>query len=213
VQTIDGTNAGFAYNGGEWNGVFQDVAAAPGDVFTATAQFYVSNLEQIFGDFSGWLEVQFRTAGGNPITLYKSAPVTATSPMDTWLTLQATNGWAGDFVTPIPNATYLVAPPGTAIVRYQVTAHALAGSSGSIFYDDMRLMKKIPVTLSSARGTSNITISWPTLPATSYQVVYKDNIADPNWTPVGGAVAGDATVKSATFPIGTGSRFYKVLTQ
>src|SRR6185503_2267113 len=119
IQTIDGTNAGYAYNGGEFNGTFQDIAAAPGDIFTADAHFYLSSQEAFFGTITAWLEVQFRNAGG-ALRLYKSVELDSLTPMDTWLLLPATNGFAGDFVTPIGTARYLVAPPGTTSVRYQV---------------------------------------------------------------------------------------------
>ena len=212
VQTVDGTNAAYAFAAGEYNGIYQDVAAAPGQVFTADAWFYVSSLEGIFGDFTGWLEVQFRN-GGTPLALYKSDVISSTSPTETWINLQATNGFAGDFITPIPNAKYLVAPPGTTQVRYQVTAHAVGGPSGSIYFDAMSLMKKIPATLGASASGGNIVISWQTQAATSYQVVFKDNLSDVSWTPVGGVVAGDGTVKSVSFAAAGSKRYYSVLTQ
>ncbi len=211
IQTIDGTNAGDAYNAGEWNGTYQDVPAAPGDIFTGNANFYVSSLEQLFGDITGWLEVQFRNGGGL-LNFYKSAVIGIIPVMDTWISLAATNGFANDYVTPIPNAYYLVAPAGTTSVRYQVSVHAPAGSAGVINYDGLRLMKKIPVQVSSAISADHVTLSWLSQGATSYQVVYKDNLTDPAWTPVGSPVAGDGSTKSAAFPATEGHRFYAVLT-
>jgi hypothetical protein len=211
VQTIDGTNAGYAYNGGEYNGVFQDVAAAAGQIFTADANFYVSSQEQLFGDITAWLEVQFLGAGGL-INIWKSESITVSSPMDVWIPLPATNGFANDFVTPIGTARYLVAPPGTARIRYQVTVHAVAGPSGAINFDGMQLMKKIPVNVTSLAAGGNVTLSWLSQGATSYQVVYKDNLNDSSWTPVGGTVAGDGTTKSVSFPASLSQRFYSVLT-
>jgi hypothetical protein len=211
IQTIDGTNAGYAYNGGEYNGVFQDVTAAPGDVFTADANFYLSSQELLFGTISGWLEVQFRN-GGAIINLYKSTNVDSTSLLDNWFILPATNGLAGDLVTPIPNARYLVAPAGTTSVRYQVTVHALLGSGGAINYDGMLLMKKIPTTVGSSATGGSIVLTWLSQAATSYQVVYKDHLTDPTWTPIGGTVPGDGTVKTASFLTTESQRFYAVLT-
>jgi hypothetical protein len=133
-------------------------------------------------------------------------------PLDTWFNLQATNGFAGDFNTPIPNAYYLVAPAGTTVVRYQVTMHVVGGSGG-VLYDQMSLLKKIPVSIKATIGGGNINLSWLSQGGTSYQVVYKDNLTDPVWTPIGGLVAGDGGTKSASFATGPGKRFYSVLTK
>jgi len=132
--------------------------------------------------------------------------------VDTWVNLQATNGFAGDFITPTTNAYYLVAPPGTTVVRYQVTMHVLGGSGG-ILYDQMSLWKKLQVKLNASVSGGSINISWLTQGSTSYQVVYRDNLTDPNWTPIGGAVAGDGTTKSVSFPTTGSKRFYSVITQ
>ncbi len=161
-----------------------------------------------------WLEVQFRN-GGTPLALYKSAVIGTNDParpMDTWYNLQATNGFAGDFVTPIPNAYYLVAPANTTVVRYQVTMHVVGGSGG-ILYDTMSLLKKIPVTLTSTFSSGNINISWLSQGGTSYQVIYKDNLSDATWTPLGGLVPGDGGTKSVSYSVTAGKRFYGVLTK
>jgi hypothetical protein len=210
VSVYEGLYVGECHNGGEYNGVFQDIPAAPGDVFTADAWFLMATEEAIFGDTEGWLEVQFR-AGGTPLALYKSAMIDAETPPDVWRNLQATNGFAGDFVTPIPNAYYLVAPPGTTSVRYQVTFHVIGGGSGFMYYDQMSLLRKLPVRLSTAVNGGNLVISWPTQGATSYQVVYKDNINDA-WQPTGAPIVGDGSVKSMSFPTSGPGRFYSVKT-
>jgi hypothetical protein len=93
-----------------------------------------------------------------------------------------------------------------------MTTHVEGGGSGSVFVDAMRLLQKIPVTLSAAPSGGNIAISWLSQVGTSYQVVYKDNITDSAWTPVGGTVAGDGSTKTASFPATATQRFYSVLT-
>jgi len=110
----------------------------------------------------------------------------------------ATNGYAGDFNTPIPNAYYLVAPANTTIVRYQVTMHVVAGA-GEFSTTPMSLLKKIPVTLTASRSGANINISWTSQGATSYQVVYKDNLTDANWDASARPIAGDGGLKSVSY--------------
>jgi hypothetical protein len=180
VTNYDGNIGSAVENGGEYDGAYQDIPAAPGQIFTTDGWFFEPSTYPLTEGNQVWLEVQFRN-GGTPLSLYKSAIIGTNNPsrpLDTWYNLQATNGYAGDFVTPIPNAYYLVAPANTTVVRYQVTMHVVGGSGG-ILYDNMHLLKKLPVTLTSTGGGGNVIISWLTKCSTSYQVVYKDNLTDP----------------------------------
>jgi len=214
VSNFDGTYGSAVENGGEYDGAYQDVPASPGQIFTADGWFFEPSTFPLTEGNQTWLEVQFRN-GGTPLALYKSYVIGTNNParpLDTWFNLQATNGFAGDFNTPIPNAYYLVAPAGTTVVRYQVTMHVVGGSGG-VLYDQMSLLKKIPVSIKATIGGGNINLSWLSQGGTSYQVVYKDNLTDPVWTPIGGLVAGDGGTKSASFATGPGKRFYSVLTK
>jgi hypothetical protein len=214
VAAHDGNWVSAVENGGEYDGAYQDVPASPGQIFTADAWFFEPSTFPLTEGNQTWLEVQFRN-GGTPLALYKSAVIGTNDParpIDTWYNLQATNGYAGDFTTPIPNAYYLVAPANTTVVRYQVTMH-VQGGSGGILYDTMSLLKKLPVTITPTFGSGNITLSWLSQGGTSYQVVFKDNLTDPDWTPVGSLVVGDGAIKSASFAASGGKRFYSVLTK
>ncbi len=217
VTNYDGIYGSAVEYAGEYDGAYQDVPASLGQIFTADAWFFEPSTFPLTDNNQVWLEVQFRN-GGTPLALYKSAVIGTNNPSfptNTWFNLQATNGFAGDFFTPIPNAYYLVAPPGTTTIRYQVTMHnPPAGTgSGAILYDLMSLMKKIPVTVTATTGGGNFNMSWVSQGATSYQVVYKDNLTDPSWTPIGGLVAGDGGVQSASFASTSGKGFYSVLTK
>src|SRR5262249_50199387 len=148
-----------------------------------------------------FIEVQFRHGNDNPIAIYQSIGVTnAPAMLDTWLFLPATNGVpAGYAQTSTSNSYYLVAPAGTDHVRYQVTLHYLGGGSGSVYVDSVSLMKKFPVSISVSNSPGNITLSFVTQGATSYQVVYKDSLTDSSWTPLGGLIAGDGSIKSVQY--------------
>jgi hypothetical protein len=216
VQTVDGTNAVKVFNAGEYNGIYQDVPASPGDIFTGDGQLYMSSQDLLLGDCEAFLEVQFRHGSDNPIAMYGSALVTPSSPTDTWLFLQVTNGVAAGYAqTTTANAAYLVAPAGTDHVRYQLTLHNIAAGSGNVYLDATRLMKKIPVTVTTSLGGGNVTLSWLTQGATGYEVVYKDDLNAASWTSFVPAevVAGDGTVKSKSFPTSAAKRFYSVLTK
>ncbi len=216
VQTIDGTNAVQVYNAGEYNGIFQDVPAAPGQIFTGDGWFYQSSLDPLLAPIDvAFIEVQFRHGNDNPIAIYQSFGVTnAPELIDTWLFLQATNGVAAGYAsTSTADSHYLVAPPGTDHVRYQVTLHFVGGGGGSVYVDSMSLMRKLPVSVKASLLAGNITLSFLTQGATSYQVVYKANLTDTSWTSVGGLVTGDGTVKTVSFPATLSKRFYSVLTK
>lgn len=211
----DGTNVVQVYNAGQYNGIYQDVPAAPGDIFTGDCRLWQSSSDPLSAPINeAYLEIQFRQGSANPIAIYNSILVTNSIAMqDAWLHLEATNGVAAGYAfTSTSNATYLVAPAGTEFVRFQITLHREETGAGSVFVDDMRLLKKTPVTLSSALSGGGLTLSWRSQVAASYQVVYKDTLSDANWTPVGDLVAGDGSVKTASFPTTGNQRFYSVLT-
>jgi hypothetical protein len=65
----------------------------------------------------------------------------------------------------------------------------------------------------AAQAGTNITISFPTVTNFNYQVVYKTNLTDPIWIPVGGAVGGNNGIRSVIDPIGNATRFYRVQIQ
>jgi len=50
------------------------------------------------------------------------------------------------------------------------------------------------------------------VPDKTYRLQYKDNLSDP-WAPIGGLVAGDGSVKTASFATTGTKRFYAVLTK
>jgi hypothetical protein len=67
--------------------------------------------------------------------------------------------------------------------------------------------------LVAAIGGGNITVSFPTQTGFNYQVQYKNRLTDANWTSLGGSIAGDGSVKSATDSTTAASRFYRVQIQ
>jgi len=213
---FDGTNVVQVYNGGQYSGIYQDVPAVPGQIFTGDCWFWQSSADPLTAPIhEAFLEVQFWPVAGGPIAIYQSDKITnAVALQDAWLHLEATNGVAAGYAsTTTTNAKYLVAPAGTDHVRFQITAHAEGGGSGSVFVDAMRLLRKVPVTVTGVKSGSNINLSWASELSSTYQVVYKDNLTDVNWTPIGSVVTGDGTVKSASFTATGSKRFYSVLTQ
>ncbi len=71
----------------------------------------------------------------------------------------------------------------------------------------------VPVLAMSATPVgTNMVIAFPTQSGFNYQVQYKNNLADANWSLLGNAVAGDGAVESINDPATT-ARFYRLLVQ
>jgi hypothetical protein len=142
---------------------------------------------------------------------YSSAKVDATAPTSVWFNLTPTNIHDGaNFTNYVGTSSYMVAPAGTAKVRYQVTYHGLDGN-GSVYYDAGQLMLKEPV-VTAAQVGSQVQLSFPTLYGVRYQVYYKTSVTDPNWHTLGSPVVGDGNVKMVPDGIGALPRYYTVNT-
>jgi hypothetical protein len=214
VNVHAGTHVSYTTFSGEWSGIYQDVAASPGQIFAADMWFYNASGDPLPGPPAvneSFLEVQFRS-GGTVLQQYITSFMDHTTPQDVWFNLQATNAGGFGTMPPTANARYLVAPPGTTTVRFQVTLHDIANSVGfgSLYYDSARLMLKIPVTLTATLSGDNVNLSWKTQGATSYQVQYKTDVNAP-WTDLE-VVAGNGTVVTRSYPVSGEARVYRVLT-
>jgi hypothetical protein len=214
VAVFDGGHAAQIYSSGNesYNGIFQDKPALPGQVYTANAWFLTPTEDRIGGNNVCYLEVQFRDAGDAVLAQYSSFLITSTTnfPADTWINLAPTNHQAGDFTTSLGTSPYLVAPPNTTKVRYQVTYHAV-DAGGSVYVDGANLRLREPV-VTAARSGGNLQLSFPTISGPTYQVLYKTNLTDATWQ-VLTSVAGDGTVKTVPEALGSVRRFYIVNTQ
>jgi hypothetical protein len=210
IVALDGTDVCHVYDGGGYNGVYQDRPAAPGTVYTGNAWFLTPSEDPITGAGACYLEVQFLDTHGGVLKDYRSASVTTNSPLDTWINLTPTNMYSGDFTTFLGTSPYMVAPPGSATARFQITY--VADTGGSIYVDETDLRLRAPVPTLSVSG-NKVRISFPTLYGPVYQVLYKTNMTDASWTTNATTITGDGTVKTLVDPITPNSRFYIVNTQ
>jgi hypothetical protein len=213
VSVLNGTNCVQIYptGGGSYNGIYQDQPALPGQIFTASGNFYTPSQDQISGANICYMEVHFMDAAGNVLLDYSSALVTSNTPANTWFTLQPTNILAGDFTTSLGTASYLKAPANTVKVRTQATYFSPAGAGGSVYVDlfDLRLRSTVVTPMVSG---SNVQLSFPTVFGPTYKVLYKTNLTDVAWQTLS-SVVGDGTVKTVADPVGSKTRFYTVNTQ
>jgi hypothetical protein len=70
-----------------------------------------------------------------------------------------------------------------------------------------------PMPLSASRVGANMVISFPTETGFSYQVQYKNTLADANWTDLGAALDGNGSVQTMSDPASGSQRFYHVKVQ
>lgn len=172
-----------------YSGVYQDNLSAPSNTYTADG--WACSLSGDGGGIHGqdaiWLEVSFRDASSSALALYRSVVVTSNNiagfgGLNTWFDLPITNRCS--FTNPsaqilLPGtvtntATNLVAPVGTAYVRYQtVFRQGSDNANASMYFDDL--------TLNQTGGTVLVP------PVTQMNIVWSDefngtNINMNNWT-------------------------------
>ncbi len=211
VEVLDGGQCFLAYSTGPntYNGCFQVRPAQAGDAYVADGWFFTPSSDPITGAGVARLEIKFLDAGGGLLGYDRSAGIDANSAQDTWIHLQATNLFATDYVTQLGTSPYLIAPPGTASVQYQVTY--VPDTGGTVYVDSTDLQLKAPV-YSASIVSGAIQISFPTLYGPTYQVLYKNALSDAQWQ-VAGQVTGDGAVHNVSYPLSTKGRFYIVNTQ
>jgi beta-glucanase (GH16 family) len=178
------------YSGAQnYTGIYQDNPSTPGASYSADGWAYTLGSDRINGQDAIWLEVSFRDVSYNALALYRSVVVTSNNlasfgGVNTWFDLQITNqcsftNASAQILLPgtVTNmAASLVAPAGTAYVRYQaVFAQGPDKANGSMYFDDL--------TLNQTGGTNGGTSP----PGTQWNIVWSDefngaSIDSSKWT-------------------------------
>lgn len=200
------------YNGGpNALGFYQDVVALPGSLWTAAIQARTQNTDHIRDRNQALLEVSFLDASNVSLAKYASPVFTTNTPINTWLTLAATNR-----VFPTAGTTNLMrAPPGTVKLRFEVTFSQTLYDWGSIYFDEAQLVEVIPPALvaptltATLNAVGQIQIHFATQAGATYEVRYKTAVSDPLWQPLE-TIPGDGGPKTFTAPATAPGRFYSV---
>jgi hypothetical protein len=99
----------------------------------------------------------------------------------------------------------------------QQTLQLDGSPNGSLPEANVNFFMLVPTTpspkITATVTGNNINVSFPTQSGYSYQLLYKNNLTDPTWTPIGGAVSGDWSVHSVGDTTGITSRFYRLQIQ
>ncbi|HLX71148.1 MAG TPA: glycoside hydrolase family 16 protein [Verrucomicrobiae bacterium] len=142
-----------------YDGCYQDYISGPGATYSADGWMYTASSDTIAGQNQAWIEVTFRDPSANMLALYRTALLntnliaSGTFPKNQWNHLQITNQYDINSFQVTNTVTQLVAPPGTAFVRYQIVFQGdAANSHGSAYFDDMNILR----TSSAPYGNMNI---------------------------------------------------------
>lgn len=197
------------FNGGPNNpGIYQDVDAIPGSLWTATIKARTQNTDYIRPDNKAVVEVSFLDAIDNVLAKYASSVFNTIMPINAWINLDVTNRIAPTLGT----TNRLQAPTGTVKARFEVTYSQNLYEVGSIYFDEAKLQEiKIaaPVLVASLPGTGNIQISFATQQYVNYQVLYKTSLTQPTWTPLQ-SLSGTGETQTVSYAASDASRFYTV---
>lgn len=147
---------GAAFNGtNNVAGIYQDLSSSPGSTYDASGWFFIrgSGPDLLGADCYVWLEVSFLGANSNVLALYKSDNFNAAAGTDQWLQYSVSN--ACNLAAPVSvgdpfyttyavtgSVSQLVAPAGTATVRYRF-AFLQAGSQGGAVYVDDTVLNQV----------------------------------------------------------------------
>lgn len=142
----------FALNNDPTNnvaGIYQTFSSTPGNTYQASGWLYINPSDVAGPNGYIWLQIEFLDSSSNLLSLYKSANFTSSAGEGQWLLYQVTN--VCDLTQPLDispwfntyavtsSVSQLVAPAGTASVRYRYCYFAAAGDGGSSYMDDADL--------------------------------------------------------------------------
>jgi len=189
-------------------GFYQDVAAVPGSLWTASIKARTQNTDYIRHSNQAVVEVSFLDGLDNTLARFASQVFSTNTVTNTWISLDVTNR----MLPTVGTTNRLQAPLGTVKARFEVTYSQQLYEVGSIYFDEAKLDEIIfvpPALVVSLNGSGNIQISFATQPGVNYRVLYKSEVSEPSWNTVE-TIAGDGTVKNVSYPATAAARFFTV---
>jgi len=197
-----------------YSGVYQDFAVSPGQVFTAEGWALTPVGDVIAGANAAWLEVSFRDGTASLLKLFRSALVQSNSPPGAWLRLVVTNEYHPANYTLIGSVTNLLAPPNTAMARFQVVFRQPGTAAGAVLLDDLKLAPRgtpeTPVPASAAVNHNQLQLEFPTFLDLPYAVRWKPSLTDGPWLPVTN-LPGNGGLRTVAVELQPAAGFFRVL--
>ena len=202
------------FNGAtNYSGACQDVSAGAGQSFTANGWMLTPANDQIAGTNSAWIEISFRDAATNVLSLYRSTPVTTNTPAGVWLNFAVTNQINPANFAVMGSVTNLVAPANTRFVRCQLVFAQPALAAGAVLFDDLNLSVAettlVPVPVAAARAGQNLNLAFATYLGLPYQVNWKNSLTDASWSVLTN-LSGNGGNQTVTVDLRAAARFFCV---
>jgi len=194
------------------SGVRQDVPASAGQSLVANAWMLTPANDPIAGANSAWIEISFRDAATNLLSLYRSTPLTANTPPGLWLNFAVTNRLDPATLAPLGSVTNLLAPANTHFARCQLTFSQPAAAAGSVLFDDVNLSAATaaaPVPVAPAVAGRNLNLVFATYLGLLYQVNWENSLTDANWS-VWTNLAGSGSSQTVTVDLLAPARYFRV---
>jgi len=169
-----------------------------------------------------WIDVSFLDEGSNLLALYTSADFSTSVGTNVWFQFDVTN--ACDLSSPVSTGdpyftnytvsgavTQLVAPTGTAQVRYRFAYLQSGTEGGSCYFDDPALVAAVSgITISASLLGANVVISFPTQPEIVYRILSRGDLTTGNWGLLT-TVPGNGAIESVSIPAATAAQFFQVV--
>jgi hypothetical protein len=186
------------------SGAFQDfTGVTPGQTWKLSGYALNWSGEPMSGS-NGWgvAQIQFLDATNGLIQVAESARFGTDTPLppDQWTAFQAVG----------------TVPPGTVTMRIQVLHIGMAGTSGSVWWDDIALSQRAGTTnVLPATVETGVQISWPTVLAAGYQPQLATNLsASTVWTNFGPLIIGSSNSNQFFDAFGSAQqKFYRIKPQ
>jgi len=184
------------------SGAYQDLTGASAGQTWKLSGYVLNYSAEPMSGSNGWgvAQIQFRDSTNGIIQTAESGHFGTDTPLpvDQWTPFQA--------VGTVPN--------GTVTMRIQVLHVGMAGTGGSVWWDDVALSLRSGTTnIVTATPQSGVQVSWPTKLAVSYQVQATTNLSATStpWTNFGAAIIGSSNTNQVFDAFGSNQqKFYRV---
>lgn len=223
VLTRSGSHAGKVFGdfNGEvnYNGIYQELVAAPSSVWQAEGWVLTHPQDLFSGSNQSWLEVSFRSADDTVLTLHRSQVLTPDSvAVGSWINLEVSEQIDPATFVSLGSSSFLVAPPNTAVIRYQVVYEQMHYGAGSLYFDDLSLARQevvvgsaLPEIVVLGQSETQIELSFQTLPGIHYQMFVSTTLQEESWT-LFGSFVGDGDEKLFSYPLSELRQFFRIET-
>ncbi|MGJ8724651.1 MAG: glycoside hydrolase family 16 protein [Roseibacillus sp.] len=191
-----------------FNGFYQDVAAAPDTTWSAGGFALTHPQDLMSGNNTAWLEVSFRDGSGTVLGLYRSDVLTSANVTPgAWMALSVSNEIDPNTFAVLGTTSELEAPAGTTMIRFQTVYRQDGGNDGgSMYFDDLSLVEIVVVPLEACFEKGTL-LEW-TAGSSSSTYQPQTSLDGLSWDDLGDIIVGDSVT---SFFAAEEAAFYQVI--